>query len=380
MPKPRSNKNKKLVLVVIGVILLIFFGKILLIGVNYVPVLFQLIFNKEVSLKKSNENINILLLGIGGGKHDGPNLSDTIIFASVNQSKNKVTLVSLPRDMWIPDLNSKINQAYAAGEEKRSGGGLTLAKAVVSKVVGQPVDYVVRVDFAGFVKAVDMVGGLDINVENTLDDYIYPVDGKEDDSCGKPDSEIKDFTDKIASDSASTEESLALFFTCRYKHVHFSKGSNHLSGDQALEYVRSRHALGVEGSDFARSARQQKVIKAFKDKIFSLGIILNPTKVSGLYDIFKSSIDTDIKQGEMDDFIRLGQSLKNANITNAVVDFGDYSTGRAGLLINPTPSAEYEYAWVLIPRIGNGNFSEIGKYVGCEIKTGGCVVSATQNP
>lgn len=368
MPKPNKKVNKKILLGLIALFVLLIFGKVLIIGFKYIPVLWQLITSHQ-DIKQTG-NINILLLGIGGGSHDGPDLSDTMIFASIDRARNKITLISIPRDLWVPDLNQKINTSYAIGENKKKGDGLILAEAVVSKIIGQPIDYGVRVDFTGFVKAVDEVGGLDIVVDNTFDDYIYPIDGKEADSCGRSDQEIQTFT---ATDSA--EQDLAVFFPCRYQHVHFNKGLNHINGTQALEFVRSRHALGSEGSDFARSARQEKVIKAFKDKVLSLGIILNPVKISGLYDILQSSIDTDIKQSQFDDFIRLAGKMRTANIINTVLDYGDSATGRPGLLVNPQPSADYGYAWMLSPRVGIGNYSEIQKYVSCEITIGNCKVS-----
>jgi polyisoprenyl-teichoic acid--peptidoglycan teichoic acid transferase len=368
---------RKKLLIIIVILFLIFFGKMAFTALKLSPVLFQLVFNNKVEIKKSDGNINILLLGIGGGTHDGTNLSDTIIFASIDQTKNKVTLISLPRDIWSPDLGTngnRINFAYADGESKRKGGGLIEAKAAIGKILGQPIDYGIRIDFAGFVKAVDMIGGLDVAVDNAFDDYIYPVEGKEADSCGKTDTDIQEF---IKTASASAEQNLAMFFPCRYQHIHFDKGRNHMNGIEALEFVRSRHAVGSEGTDFARSARQQKVIKAVKDKVLSLGILLNPGKVMGLYDILQSSIDTDINQNEFDDFIRLAGKMEGATITNAVLDYGDSQTGRPGLLINPIPSAAYEYAWVLIPRIGVGNYLEIAKYVTCEITAGNCTVSKT---
>jgi len=366
----------KRTLIVIGIIFLILFGRIIFTTLKLSPVLFQLIFNNKVDIKKSDGNINILLLGIGGVTNDSPNLSDTIIFASIDQAKNKATLISLPRDLWSPDLGnvgSRINFAYADGEAKRKGGGLIEVKAAVSKILGQPIDYGIRVDFAGFVKAVDMVGGLDIMVDNMFDDHIYPIEGKEADSCSKSDADIQSF---LLTASASADENKAMFFPCRYQQVHFDKGLNHMNGEQALEFVRSRHAVGSEGSDFARSARQQKVIKAFKDKVLSLGILLNPGKIMSLYDILQNSIDTDINQNEFDDFIRLAQQMKGAAITNTVLDYGDSQTGRSGLLINPD-SSDYGGAWVLIPRIGVGNYSEIQKYVKCEIAVGNCAVSKT---
>src|SRR3989344_6575972 len=74
------------------------------------PILFQVLFNKNIELKKSSpDRINFLILGIGGGKHEGPNLSDTIIFASLNIKDQKVILVSLPRDMWSYYIDGKIN-------------------------------------------------------------------------------------------------------------------------------------------------------------------------------------------------------------------------------------------------------------------------------
>jgi polyisoprenyl-teichoic acid--peptidoglycan teichoic acid transferase len=111
--------RNKILIIIVGVLFLVIFGKIIITAVRLSPVLFQLVFNNKVEIKKSDGNINILLLGIGGGTHDGPNLSDTMIFASINQLKNKVVLISLPRDLWSPDLDNKINVAYADGESKR---------------------------------------------------------------------------------------------------------------------------------------------------------------------------------------------------------------------------------------------------------------------
>src|SRR6202044_4061424 len=99
---------------------------------------------------------------------------------------------------------------------------------------------------------------------------------------------------------------------CRFKHIHFNKGEQHMDGETALEYVRSRHALGPEGSDFARSKRQEKVISAFKAKLFSAGTILNPIKMVDLINTLNGSLETDIKQSKYGNFIQLGQEMKGA--------------------------------------------------------------------
>lgn len=355
-----------IVLLVIGSVLLYRFG-------SYIPVLWQLLFDKEIALEKvdeKRERVNILLLGIGGGNHDGPLLTDTIIYTSVDPKTNKVTLISLPRDLWIPELKAKINTAYAYGEAReKGGGGIKLTRAVVEKVLSQPVDYVLRVDFNGFVQAVDMLGGIEVDVARGFDDYEYPVSGKETDTCGYEGEEFE----KRATESSQLEA-----FPCRYEHLHFEAGKQIIDGQTALRYVRSRHAIGPEGSDFARSQRQEKVISAFRDKVFSLGTFLNPIKLVNLANVFEGSIDTDIKQEEYDDFIKLAQKMENAELKSVVLDAGDASQDRAGLLDFPKPRAEFKGQWVIIPRLGSGNFSEIQKHVSCEIETGNCTVTPTK--
>jgi LCP family protein required for cell wall assembly len=364
------RRKRPLILVaIIVVILAIFIYK----TANVYPFIFQLVFNRGINLKQTTDNkVNILLLGIGGGSHDGPNLTDTIMLASIDPKNNKVTLVSIPRDLWFPDIGQKINAAYQIGLSK--GGGLMLAEAAVQKLTGQSVDYGIRIDFSGFVKAVDEIGGLDVNVDNTFDDYQYPADGMDNATCGHTQDELQ----VLATDSA---DQAVVDFPCRYKHIHFDKGITHMSGEMALEFVRSRHAdQSIEASDFARSKRQEKVIAAFKNKVLSAQTLLNPGKVISLYNILSGSIDTDIKQNEFDDFIRLAEKMRGAKIQSVVIDQGDDTTQRAGLLINPPSTSDYNYAWTLIPRVGSGNFSEIQNYISCEITKGNCTVLPTPTP
>ena len=150
-----------------------------------------------------------------------------------------------------------------------------------------------------------------------------------------------------------------------------------MDGETALKFVRSRHALGGEGSDFARSKRQQKVISAFRDKILSPQTLANPVTLINLYNTVKSSIDTDIKYDELDDFLKLASKMNKAKIESVVIDYGDEQNARNGLLIEPPLSEEYNYLSVLIPRIGNGDFSEISNYVNCELEQGNCKVTPT---
>jgi LCP family protein required for cell wall assembly len=298
----------------------------------------SLISPKEPQVRQDNDRTNILLLGVGDASHDGVNLTDTIILVSVNTKTNDVALVSIPRDIWIDSLKDKINSAYAFGEEKQKGGGLTLSKATVSEILGVPVHYSIRANFTVFKEAIDLVGGITVNVDNTLDDYHYPIEGKENDPCdGDPD------------------------YKCRYEHLRFDKGSIQMGGVLALKYVRSRYAEGDEGTDFARSRRQQKVLIALKNKVLSPQILLDPNKIRELIKIFGDNVDTDIKNEEIDDLAkiatRINKNLDINKIRSFPLDMGDEKTNRDGLLVSP-PTWQYG-AWVLIPKEGSNDWKNI---------------------
>lgn len=330
------------------------------------------VFHKDDVIKKTPDGrTNILLLGIGGGTHDGPDLTDSIIFASLDPKNKKTTLVSIPRDLWIPEQQSKINSIYAFSEEQKKGSGLQADKEALSTILGQPIHYGFRIDFNGFTKAIDEVGGLDITVDKTFDDYVYPITGKEDDPCSHSPEEITNYTA-----SHSAEQELQAFFPCRYEHLHFDKGDTHVDGTTALKYVRSRHALGPEGSDFARSKRQTKIITAFKDKVFSLDTFLNPQKFISLFGILKDSIDTDIKEEEFAPFIDRFKDFRSSKLTSTVLDLGEGD--REGLLDNPDPS-DYGGAWVLIPKAGPSQYAKIQKYINCEINYSDCTIDGIPN-
>lgn len=360
----RSFKMPRKVIIIALLLLFVgLFGRLIVEAFKWSPVFFEYFFQKEIVLKKTEDRVNVLFLGIGGGKHDGPLLTDTIIYASIDSQLQKVTLISIPRDLWVPDLKAKINTTYAFGEDKKKGSGLLLTKAAVEKILNQPVDYVLRIDFNGFIKAIDLVGGVDVKVEKSFEDLEYPISGKETDDCGFKDEEFE----KRATQSAVFEA-----FPCRYEHISFKEGLGHMDGDKALKFVRSRHAKGSEGTDFARAKRQEMVISAFKEKVFSLNTLFSPGKLMSLYDVFQDSIHTNIEQAEYDDFIKLFRKVQDAQTNSVVFSYTDPYSDTQGILINPLESDKYNNQWVLIPRRGNGNFSEIHEHAECEIKIEDC--------
>lgn len=232
--------------------------------------------------------INILLLGYGGGNHDGAYLTDSMIAVHIDPKAQKVFLISIPRDIWIKiptngtdGSYSKINAAYEIGLDDKSypnkqqqftgtDGGGRMAEYIVSQVTGLPMDYFVGMDFSGFTNTIDTLGGVDLTVEKTFTDYQYPIEGKEDDPCGHSKTEIASLSAQLASTSATITERDA--FPCRYEDLHFDKGGQHLDGTRALKYVRSRHSL-QDGTDFGRAQRQRNLIVSVKQRIFSAGFI-----------------------------------------------------------------------------------------------------------
>ena len=205
--------------------------------------------------------INVLLLGTDDRPDDnGPPRTDTIILLTLDPQSQTAGMLSLPRDLWVPisgqDFSAKINTAYGLGEaQTQSGGGAQVVMDTVSQLIGRPVDYYVRVNFQGFVQAVDLIDGIDIMVPKTVHDEEYPT----------ADYGVETF--------------------------HLEAGLQHLDGETALKYARTRHT----DDDYGRARRQQEVIRAVADKVLRLDMITALLPKAGmLLSTMRSSIDTNI--------------------------------------------------------------------------------------
>ena len=282
------------------------------------------------TLKGENiDRINILLLGMGGKQHEGGYLTDTIILASLEPSTKKIALISIPRDLAIPieDGNrlQKINSINAYAEMKLAySGGMAISQAL-GDILNAPIDYYFRVDFEAFTNLIDELGGVEIYVENDLDDYRYPAAGKED----------------------------AEDYESRFKHLHIEKGWQTMNGDIALQYARSRHGINGEGSDFARAKRQQNIILAVKDKLFNSKNLLKPTMIADIIKNFQDHISTNFKIWEIVKLWDMFNAIEKGKITNKVLD-----NSPNGLL---TESISEQGAYILSPR--SGDFAEIQYFI-----------------
>ncbi|MFA5050719.1 MAG: LCP family protein [Patescibacteria group bacterium] len=246
----------------------------------------NLIISRDQILQGELSNrVNILILGIGGENHDGPYLTDTMILASYKPSTKQLALLSIPRDLYVPIPGNdwqKINAANSLGMKNGNGG--KLASQVVSNVFNIPIHYWVRVDFNIFKKIVDELGGVEVNVDKTFVDYQFPGAGY------------------------------------NYRVIKFEKGLQTMDGDRALVFARSRHGSNNEGSDFARSKRQQKIISAIKQKVEKLNLLSQPAKILRFYNLFKNNVSSNLSFNETVKLAKLLLAVEQKNITSQIIE------------------------------------------------------------
>ncbi len=238
--------------------------------------------------------INVLLLGIPGGQHNGRDLSDTNIVVSIDPINKKAAMLSLPRDMWvdIPGNGScKLNAVHAYGEQSNEeAGGPNLSKTTISQILDLPIHYHIRVDFLGVIKLIDAVNGIDILVEKDIYDPFFPDQ-----------------------------------YMTGYEPYSITAGRHYLNGNEALKYARSRYTT----SDFDRAARQQQVLVAAKKKIAQTDILLEPKKIFKIIKIAKDHFRTDLQPDEIKRLAEIVDQIKSEEVVQKVLD-----TSTNGLLVS----------------------------------------------
>lgn len=299
---------------------------------------------------------NALLLGYVGGTHDGGSLTDTMILAHLDPKNKTVTLISLPRDLWVSiplqaeaPREGKINSAYAIGNDTRSystrdesytgkHAGLALAKAVVSQVTGEPIEFAVATSMQGFLSTFNTLGPLEVDVPYTFTDEFYPILSEENNPCEYS-------PEDIASISAAFKGfELEKQFPCRYETLSFTKGPTVLDAETALKFVRSRHS-GTGSGDFGRIQRQQAVLKAIERKLTT------PSSIASLVPLISQlykAVESDFGLDDLLTFLQAGAVQSGYTVvsvsldTTNVLEDGRSSDGqyilRPKSLAAPTPN------------------------------------------
>lgn len=350
--------DRKKALVMTGLILLF----LLFFGVARLASLYSHINTgthaRSKPIPKAQKVFNILAMGYGGPGHDGAYLTDTMMFMSIDTQNKRVTVVSIPRDIWVEiptqgeaqPFMRKINSVYQTGlfkknypavPDKYAGdqGASELIKEVVGSIMGKNIDAYVAIDFDGFKKAVDTLGGVDVNVERSFTDVEYPIDGHEADLCGIEPTDIKAFEEK----EGIATESPVLAYPCRYETLRFNAGLQKMDGQTALKFVRSRHSP-EDGGDFNRARRQQVFLEAVKDKVLNIGFI---PKISPLMADLEDSIRTDVSPELMQKLLKEAPSVKSYSIRQIVLTTDNY--------LQHDISDDGQY--ILISKNGQGNWA-----------------------
>ena len=254
-----------------------------------------------ITPKKEKDRLDILILGIRGDGEEEPEagsyLTDTLMVLSVDKNTGETGLISIPRDLYVKmpylDKKDKINAAYAYSAGSKDSG-LAGVKTLISQITGIYIDYAVLFDFEAFRGLVDIVGGVDVSL------------------------------------AVPFEEDLQWGSSSFY----LPAGDNHLDGEAALYYARSRFST----SDFDRSRRQQEIIFALKEKMVSLGFLANPRKISNTLDTIKQHIRTDIQLWDINDLVKVASAINKVgagNINTFVIHSENlvYETKQNGIYI-----------------------------------------------
>lgn len=283
---------------------------------------------------------NLLLLGTGDANHDGADLTDTMIVASIDPLHTRsVVMLSLPRDLFL-DVNTRtaqgrINAVYALEkyrlqhegktEEEASAEALDALSEEIGERLGIDIHGVLKADFTAFVNMVDVVGGVDVDVQEDLTDYTYPI----------------------------AEGKVGTF--------HIEKGVQHLDGETALKYARSRHST----NDFDRSARQQQLLTALADKVRGMSRLAQIRLIGAVQDSLTGHVETTFTREEILGLAQISMELSLERVISMQINFtsgSDYSDAAAGGFVFPAPPEQFEGASILLPiasPAGKNDWSQI---------------------
>lgn len=280
------------------------------------------------------QQVNVLVLGYGGQENDSPWLSDTLMAVSFDPASHRIAEISIPRDLYV-DINAwpnggsvdeKINTAFQIGNQPEAWGNGALlpqyqgkdgpghlVEVTISRLTGLSFDGYVAVDFKAFRDLVDALGGIQVTMQEPLDDCHYP-----------------NYSDGYLNGGVPVGEPCP-----PGAGIHFRAGTYRVNGEQALEIARSRDAEEPDqASDFGRARRQQMILAGIRQRATSVNGI---TKAPGLMDALQRELQTDLDLSSITAMYDFGSRLKDSSFIhlavtdqNLVENFVPYSYGTCG--------------------------------------------------
>jgi LCP family protein required for cell wall assembly len=248
---------------------------------------------------QAQEPISVLVMGIDDSVPGGPRDTDSMMVMSYDPQSNTASVLSVPRDLWVDvpgDGYDRINTAY-------ENGGVGTAELTVEQVLGIPIEYYALVDYAAFVKLVDDVGGIDVNVPYAIDDSCYPN----------------------ADMTACTS-------------FHLAAGPQHLDGQTALMFARERHAFTSQ--DIQRESDQQLTLLALKAALLQPKNLLQLPAIIG---DLEHLVQTNLPYSDLPTLANEVLHLPPGSITTTVLalgtDVSPYTTSGGAEVLLPNQAA-----------------------------------------
>ncbi len=278
---------------------------------------------KQIDPQANNQPLTFLILGIDQTENrpDFPQLTDTIILLKVNPQKAQVTTLSLPRDLWSSEYQTKINALYEYGRQRDPSQPTLFPTAVIQELTQQEINHAVVVSLDQLGKIIDIIDSISIDVEEGFVDEFFP----------KSDVDITQEKDPKK----------------LYETIVFETGLTQMDSTTALKYIRSRNSSNSEaGNDQARNVRQQQVISAIINKLSDPTLYWhNPTIAGELLSFYQNEFGD---YYPLEDAISLATSIAQTKSVPTIrsVYLPISTTNEQGVIEHPRNLRPYQNQWV----------------------------------
>jgi LCP family protein required for cell wall assembly len=278
--------------------------------------------------KKAINQKNLLVLGADqvAGRNGGALLTDTILLLQLDLKNNQVKSLALPRDLYHPDYQTKINALYYYGLEQNPDDPLAFPTKAINDLTQLTIDHTLLIEIESLENLIDLVGGVEINVKEGFSDPLFPVKGVD----------------------VSLEKDPAVL----YETVVFDEGTELMNGNRALQFMRSRNSGDEQGTDLARGQRQQLVLQALLEQVIDQDFILQePEKIGHLYRFYLDHFADSLSVRELArvaiSWLIINQSNQQVFAAPEFISFSIpvYPENNRGLIFNP-PLWQTQQQWI----------------------------------
>lgn len=285
----------------------------------------------------SDKKLSLLILGVDSleQRPGSPALTDTMMLAQIDFSQASIKTLSLPRDLWSSDYQTKINALYTYGLDRYPNNPEKFPTEVLQKLTEVEIDNTIVLSLDQLAKLIDLVGGVEVTIENGFTDEEFP----------RTDVDVTKETDP---------EKL-------YETIEFKPGTETMMGERALKYIRSRHSQDDEGTDLARSLRQQQVIAALITKLSDIKQYWHQPELAGkLLNFYQISFDQYFPTKNLISIgLNLGDDMSALKFES--LNLSIYPDEEDGVIYHPQPTKKYQDQWIYLIKDQTEFASEINK-------------------